>query len=281
MNRLWGYLTGRGIIEPLDDIRAGNPATNPELLDYLTQRVRQERLQHAAHDAADLQVAHVPVSVETNKWNEDDQINFSHALRPAIAGRSAVRRDLSHDRRDFVVCRRAPGTRAATLPDVGVELPDGFLGNLGRPARESACECERSSNLQLGPVMALVSGPTVGNAISDPENAVAKMVSAVKDNSEVVKSLFLRFLNRPGKPDEVTAATRMFDELDAEHAKLVAASRGIRQRARAQAGPARNRATKPCRRVANRARCVPRNHDAPSAALNKLAMSESPKPRPR
>ncbi len=36
VNRLWGYLTGRGIIEPLDDIRAGNPPTNPELLEYLT-----------------------------------------------------------------------------------------------------------------------------------------------------------------------------------------------------------------------------------------------------
>ena len=37
MNRLWGYLLGVGIIEPLDDLRAGNPATNPELLDYLTR----------------------------------------------------------------------------------------------------------------------------------------------------------------------------------------------------------------------------------------------------
>jgi WD40 repeat protein/mono/diheme cytochrome c family protein len=38
VNRIWGYLTGRGIIEPLDDIRAGNPATNPELLEYLTSQ---------------------------------------------------------------------------------------------------------------------------------------------------------------------------------------------------------------------------------------------------
>ena len=36
VNRLWGYLLGVGIIEPIDDIRAGNPPTNPELLDYLT-----------------------------------------------------------------------------------------------------------------------------------------------------------------------------------------------------------------------------------------------------
>ena len=43
VNRLWGYLFGVGIIEPLDDLRAGNPATNPELLDYLTDRVPQEQ----------------------------------------------------------------------------------------------------------------------------------------------------------------------------------------------------------------------------------------------
>ena len=48
------------------------------------------------------------------------------------------------------------------MPDSGVELPSGFLTTFGRPARESACECERTSGLQLGPVMALVSGPTLG-----------------------------------------------------------------------------------------------------------------------
>ena len=59
VNRLWGYLFGVGIIEPLDDIRAGNPPTNPELLDYLGDGVRQERLQRPPHGAADLQVADV------------------------------------------------------------------------------------------------------------------------------------------------------------------------------------------------------------------------------
>src|SRR6185295_11100312 len=37
VNRLWGYLLGAGIIEPLDDTRAGNPPANPELLNYLAQ----------------------------------------------------------------------------------------------------------------------------------------------------------------------------------------------------------------------------------------------------
>ena len=48
VNRLWSYLLGVGIIEPVDDIRAGNPPTNPKLLDRLTEEFVDERLQHAA-----------------------------------------------------------------------------------------------------------------------------------------------------------------------------------------------------------------------------------------
>ena len=36
-NRMWSYFFGRGMIEPVDDIRATNPATNPVLLDALTR----------------------------------------------------------------------------------------------------------------------------------------------------------------------------------------------------------------------------------------------------
>ena len=42
VNRLWAYMLGVGLIEPIDDIRAGNPATNVKLLDDLTDRVREE-----------------------------------------------------------------------------------------------------------------------------------------------------------------------------------------------------------------------------------------------
>ena len=86
----------------------------------------------------------------------------------------------------------APGTRAAALPDSGVELPSGFLTTFGRPARESACECERSSGLQLGPVMALVSGPTLGDAIADPANELTKLVGREADDAKLIDELFVR-----------------------------------------------------------------------------------------
>ncbi len=80
VNRLWGYLFGVGIIEPIDDIRAGNPATNPELLNYFDHRVRRLEVRCAAYPARLICKSRTyQLSVASNKWNEDDKINGSHA----------------------------------------------------------------------------------------------------------------------------------------------------------------------------------------------------------
>ena len=42
VNRVWSWLVGRGIVEPVDDLRSTNPPENPELLDYL----RKELVDH-------------------------------------------------------------------------------------------------------------------------------------------------------------------------------------------------------------------------------------------
>ncbi len=221
VNRMWGYLTGTGIIEPLDDIRAGNPPSNPELLDYLaadfikggfdTRRLVKQICKSRVYQ----------LSIETHKWNEDDTVNFSHAKArrlPAEALFDAIY-FATGATPEFPGVK--PGTRAAQLPDVGVKLPDGFLGNLGRPARESACECERSNDLQLGPVMALVSGPTVDHAISDKDNAIVKLVGAQKDDAKLIDELYMRILNRPATTKELEATGKVFQQIKPQHDKLL------------------------------------------------------------
>src|SRR5262249_45452360 len=80
VNRLWGYLFCVGIIDPIRDIPAGNPPTNPELLDYLTE----EFLKNGFNTRHILQMIcksrTYQLSVVTNKWNEDDKINYSHSI---------------------------------------------------------------------------------------------------------------------------------------------------------------------------------------------------------
>jgi len=217
VNRLWGYLLGTGIIEPLDDIRAGNPATNPELLDYLTKEFIKNGfdVQHVMRLIC--KSRSYQLSVETNKWNADDKVNYAHAMArrlPAEVMLDAVYRATgSVSKFPGVV----PGTRAAALPDSGVELPSGFLATFGRPARESACECERSSGLQLGPIMALVSGPTLGDAIADPNNELARLAAVQSDDVKLIDELFMRILNRPATPEEVETCRKEMQAVDLDH----------------------------------------------------------------
>ena len=169
VNRLWSYLLGVGIIEPIDDIRAGNPPTNPELLDRLTAEFIAsgfdvQNLQRLICKSRTYQL-----SIATNKWNEDDTINYSHAMArrlPAEVLYDAVFQVTGATRQ---LSGMPAGARAAEVRDPSVNSPDGFLDLFGRPARESSCECERSSGMMLGPALNLVNGPTIADAIDRAE----------------------------------------------------------------------------------------------------------------
>ena len=220
VNRLWGYLFGVGIIEPLDDIRAGNPATNPELLDYLTKEFIRSNFDVRGIMRSICKSRTYQLSIETNKWNVDDRVNYSHAIArrlPAEVLLDAVYRATGSTSQFPGI---TPGTRAAALPDSGVELPSGFLTTFGRPARESACECERSSGLQLGPVMALVSGPTLGDAIADPSNELSKLVARQSDDVKLVDDLFLRILGRPAAANEIETCRKDMQSIEDDHRRM-------------------------------------------------------------
>ncbi|MCC6510589.1 MAG: DUF1553 domain-containing protein, partial [Pirellulaceae bacterium] len=217
VNRLWGYLTGTGLMEPLDDIRAGNPPTNPELLDHLTEEFVKSNfnVEHVLRLICNSRT--YQLSVGSNEWNEDDTLNYSHAKArrlPAEVLYDAVYRVTGSVSNIPGV---APGTRAAALSDVAVALPDGFLNNLGRPVRESACECERSQDLQLGPVMALVSGPTVGIAISDPQCALPGLARDQMTDEQLVQEIYLRVLSRPASDKEVQNVLATAGQIDLDH----------------------------------------------------------------
>ncbi len=222
VNRIWGYLTGTGIIEPLDDIRAGNPPSNPELLAWLTERFVESGFDSRALVRLICKSRTYQLSIRTNEWNADDTINFSHAKARRLPAEVLYDTIYAATGATSKIPGVPAGTRAAALPDAGVELSDGFLSNFGRPSRESACECERSSDLQLGPIMALISGPTVGDAISDEGNAIAKLVASEKDDRRLVADIFMRLLNRPATTAEVDASVDIVSEIEREDTAMKA-----------------------------------------------------------
>ena len=220
VNRVWGYLMGVGLIEPLDDIRAGNPPSNPELLDDLTQKFIDSGFNVRELMRTICQSRTYQLTIATNEWNADDNTNYSHAMPKRLT--AEVLYDAIHR-----VTGSSPaipgvpaGTRAAQLPDVGVKIPDGFLTNFGRPARESACECERSAGVSLGPIMALVSGPTLGQALADDKNDLTKLVATETDDQKLIGEIFLRVLNRAASPEEIDSVIAAMKSIEQDHTEL-------------------------------------------------------------
>ncbi len=217
VNRLWGYLLGVGVIEPLDDIRAGNPPTNPELLDFLTKEFIAAKFDARSVIRSICKSRSYQLAVATNRWNEDDKTNYSHALArrlPAEVLYDSVLKVTGAN------SRLPGGMRAGQLADSATDLPSGFLANAGRPARESSCECERSTDMRLGSVMALLSGPAVADAIGDANNALAKMVAAQSDDSKLVDEIFTRILSRPAVGGEVQKVLGAWGQMEGDNAKL-------------------------------------------------------------
>jgi hypothetical protein len=195
-NRLWSYLLGKGVIEPVDDIRAGNPPTNPALLDALTDDFVRSgfNVRHMLRTICKSRV--YQQSVQTNAYNRDDEINYSHALvrrLPAEVLYDAIHRASGSLSR---LPGLPPGARAAQMLDSRDDVPGGFFVQFGKPARESACECERSETMMLGSVLNLVNGPVAAGAIQDPNNRLAKLVATEKDDGKVIEEVFLSFLGR-------------------------------------------------------------------------------------
>jgi hypothetical protein len=217
VNRTWSYFLGVGLIDPVDDIRAGNPPSNPELLDRLAEDFIQSGFDVRKLIRLIVTSRVYAHSIETNPWNEDDSINFSHAIArrlPAETLYDAIHRATGSPTR-LPGLRR--GARAAeATPDV--TPADGFLDLFGRPPRESACECERSSGMSLGQALNLVNGPTLAEAVRDPQNGITGLVALERDSRRVVHEIFLSTLSRPPSPLEEQEIVPLFDPLRAENA---------------------------------------------------------------
>ena len=194
-NRMWSYFLGKGIIDPVDDIRASNPPVNEDLLNAVTKDFRDhdydlKRLIRTIVNSRTYQAG-----IETNEWSVTDTVNFSHAvprrlnaeqLMDALAQATGVRPEFPEV---------PPDTTAEQFPDPHVGK-DGFLDLFGRPQRESACECERKTDLSLPQALNLINGKTISDAVADPAGRLAKAMVAGSTDRALIEDMYLATLSR-------------------------------------------------------------------------------------
>ena len=205
VNRVWSYFMGRGIIEPVDDVRSSNPPSNPELLDALVNEFVSKGFDMRQVMRTIVNSRAYQLSVKTNRWNEDDERNFSRAmpkrltaeqLLDAISAAAGSRPKFPGLPSDF---------RAVQLPDSRIET-DGFLKLFGRPERETVCECERADEVSLAHAMNLINGATIGNALIDPNGRIASLMKSGAEDQAVVEELYLAALCRYPREEEIATA---------------------------------------------------------------------------
>ena len=172
-NRIWRHLMGRGLVEPVDDLRATNPPANPELLDLLEREFRGSgyRFQHLIRLIATSEAYRR--SSATLAGNRLDDRHHSHflarrlpaeVLLDALSQATGVPEDFpGHPR----------GTRAVQLADPG--LPSRFLTTFGRSERVTACACEKTAEVTLPQVLHLLNGDRLLEKIHHPAGVLAKL----------------------------------------------------------------------------------------------------------
>ena len=215
VNRYWKHFFGRGLVDPEDDMRVTNPASNPALLDALAKDFIDHKfdLKHVVRTICSSQV--YQLSAEPNEWNRDDKQNFSRYYPKRLNAEVLL------DAIDQVTGTSTSfgaipaGTRAIQLPDNGFNSY--FLTVFGRPESSSACECERSSEANLAQSLHLLnSGEIQGKLTSGAGRAATFATDANKPAEAKIRELYLLAFSREPSTDETAIAVAHIEKNKAE-----------------------------------------------------------------
>jgi hypothetical protein len=205
VNRYWKHFFGRGLVDPEDDMRVTNPASNPELLDALANDFVKHDfdLKHLVRTIATSNV--YQLAAEPNDWNQDDKQNFSRYYPKRLNAEVLL------DAIDQVTGTQTSfagipaGTRAVQLPDTGFNSY--FLTVFGRPEASSACECERSSEANLAQSLHLLNSSEIQGKLTAASGNAARLAGDKSRPDELkIRELYLLAFSRVASPDELSIA---------------------------------------------------------------------------
>jgi hypothetical protein len=200
VNRLWAHYFGRGLVEPIDDIRATNPATNEPLLEALSTHLREVNYDLKAFTRTLLRSRTYQLSSQSNILNADDQQNFSHALDKPLP--AEVLLDM------FSQTLGVPekfngwplGYRSVQLWDSRV--PSYFFRVFGRPVRATVCECERSNEPSIAQALHLLNSPELSEKLHHRHGSARQLAESTRTDRELVEDLYLKTLSRLPRDNE-------------------------------------------------------------------------------
>ncbi|MCB1087100.1 MAG: DUF1553 domain-containing protein, partial [Verrucomicrobiae bacterium] len=207
VNRYWKHFFGRALTEPEDDIRPTNPATHPHLLDGLANRFVE-----SGYSLKDLvrQICNsrtYQLSSEPTAQNAEDTQNYARHYPQRLP--AEVLLDAFNDitGAENAFSKLPSGVRAIALPDDSANKQSEFLTMFGRPQMDTACECERTSEANLGQSLHLINSDLIQQKLSTGSgraSAFAKDKSRSDDDR--LRDLYLIGVSREPTAEELAIA---------------------------------------------------------------------------
>ncbi|MCM2370896.1 DUF1549 and DUF1553 domain-containing protein [Aporhodopirellula aestuarii] len=205
-NRVWAHYMGVGIVDQVDDFRVSNPATNPELLDKLGEKLIEYNYDFRKL-VRDICVSRAyERSCQTNETNAHDTRNYAHAVIRRIPAESLLDCICQVTESNEKFSGLPLGSRAVQIADGAVS--NYFLNTFGRSPRTTVCDCEATTDPSLSQALHLLNGDTVSNKISSG-NVIKKWLTQEKlTHDQILDRIYLRSLSRmpdQAERDEVLA----------------------------------------------------------------------------
>jgi hypothetical protein len=213
VNRVWAHYFGSGLVEPVDNLAAANPPTNPHLLDALARAFTEHRYDLRWLERTLLGSRTYQLSAMPNATNAGDRTNYSHAYPRRLLAEVAL--DMVNDAvgttEDFGADAR-PGARAV---EVAPSRPrrreaDRVLRLFGRPARAAVCDCERPAEPTLSQTLFLMADGDLRRKIQ--RGRLPRLLAEKRSDEAILDELFLTALARLPDQAEKQAALKQIEK---------------------------------------------------------------------
>ncbi len=208
VNRLWAAFFGRGIVDPVDDFRISNPASNEPLLNALADDFIQHGydLKHVIRTILNSRL--YQLSSLPNEYNLTDTKNFSRSYRRRLSAEVLLDAvdDITETEEEFNGC--PPGTRA--IQTWSYKIRSHFMDAFGRPNPSSDCPCERDARSSVVQSLHMMNATTLQSKLANKEGRVKKLAESNLAPEEIITELYYLALSRPPTAQELDTATAAF-----------------------------------------------------------------------
>ncbi len=207
-NRYWAHFFGRGIVDPLDDMRVTNPPSNPELLDALAQNLIDNKYSLKALVKTICKSRTYQLSSTPTEINASDKQSYARyyprRLQAEVLYDAVSNLTGSPTAFPGLPADKFSPSRAIMLPDES--FTSYFLDVTGRPQRISACECERVNEASLAMSLHLLNSNEVQDKLARTGGRAEALAKDPRTDAAKVEELFLLAIAKKPTKEQLTAA---------------------------------------------------------------------------